>query len=212
MNHSMLSKLKRSLSVACLMGFGASIGYGQGSFDIVKVEEEWALVVETPDPLQDAPQVSTWMSPSASMDGVYFGVELNHAQRPEYEGGGFQTKAMIDADQVDDRLGHQGENLAISGETVRWTQSLSISNGELFFTIKSGTSQTWGNFGGPSMLVKLSTSLTNLNDYSPTLSADSSGVGFAANRVASLKLVKVRVFTSQGGVSEFNFDREIVPQ
>jgi hypothetical protein len=208
----MFRRVRNYLALGLLALSGASVGFGQNGFDIVKVEEDWVLIVETPDPLQDAPQVSTWMSPSSSMDGAHFGVELNHAQRPEYEGGGFQTKAMIDAEQTDDRLGHQGENLAFPGETIRWTQSLSIEGGQLAFRIKSGTSQTWGNFGGSATEVKLSTALPNLNQYSPALSADSSGVGFASNRVASLKLAKVRVFTSQGGVSEFNYDREIVPQ
>lgn len=210
MNYSMFGRIGQRVAAMGVLLVGASVCFGQNNFEIVKIEEEWSLVVETPDPLQDAPQISTWMSPSSSMDGVYFGVELNHAQRPEYEGGGFQTRAMIDSEQVDDRVAHQGENLYIPGEAIRWTQSLAISNGELRFSIKSGSSQSWGSFGGPSTEVKLATSLTNLNDYSPVLSADSSGVGFAANRVASLKLVKIRVFTSQGGVNEFNFDREIV--
>lgn len=210
MNHSVLVRVAPRITACCLLLAGASICFGQDNFEIIKVEEEWSLVVETPDPLQDAPQISTWMSPSSSMDGAYFGVELNHAERPAYRGGGFQTKAMIDSKQRDDRVDHQGEKLYVPGETIRWTQSLAISNGELIFSIKSGVSQSWGTFGGPSTEVKLATSLTNLNEYSPILSAESSGVGFAANRVASLKLVKIRVFTSRGGVNEFNFDREIV--
>ena len=42
----------------------------------------------------------------------------------------------------------------------------------------------------------------NLNQYSPDSSAALSGIGFAANRVVSLVLKKVRVYTDGGTVIE----------
>jgi hypothetical protein len=103
---------------------------------------------------------------------------------------------------MDETLNRKGVTLSHSGETIQWTQVMAIINHELVFAIKNGTSQSWGDFGGPDSLVRFSTSLNNLNGYRPNRSAEWSGVGFATNRVALLKLAKVRYFTDQGQVFE----------
>jgi hypothetical protein len=176
---------------------------------IVRVEEDWELVVETPDPLQDAPQISTWMSPTGTLEGQYFGLDLNHAQRDGYDGGGFQTKAMNGSTVAEDRLSFIGDNLNVQGENIRWTQLIAIVDDDLVFAIKNGTSQSWGSFGGPETLLRQSSNIANLNSYTPELSLQSSGVGYASNRVASLKLLRVRLYSDQGQITEINLDRSI---
>lgn len=176
---------------------------------IIRVEEDWVLVVETPDPLQDAPQVSTWMSPHHSLTEDYFGVDFNHAQRSGYDGGGFQTKAMHDATVIDERLLNHGQNLNIVNETVKWTQVLAIDNRKLIFSIKNGSSISWGSFGGSDTEIRRPTSMDNLNSYNPKISCESSGVGYAANRVASLKLSKIRLVTETGQSFEVVLNRDL---
>lgn len=169
---------------------------------IVRVEEEWELEVTTPDPLQYSPQISTWMSPSDSLDNEHFCANFNHAQKVDYSGGGFQTNAYHGNALMDEKVNRGGVKLSSNGEKIKWTQVMAIINQELVFAIKDGTSQSWGDFGGPDSLVRFSTSLSNLNGYRLNKSVEWSGVGFASNRVALLKLAKVRYFTDQGQVLE----------
>jgi hypothetical protein len=190
--------------------FGLSVsGQTTPPAQIIRVEEDWELVVETPDPLTDAPQVSTWMFPSNDQSDGHFGVDLNHAQRPDYEGGGLQTKSYLGEALVDDKLENPGSNLNSNGESVRWTQLIAIVGNELVFAVKNGQSSSWGSFGGPSTAVKLSSNLSNLNDYSPSRSIQSSGIGFAANRVGSLKLVRIRAFLSNGTYIQTDLNHEL---
>lgn len=200
----MLSRITRIAVCLCILPV-AGLSNAQDQ-RVVRVEEDWELVVETPDPLQDAPQVSTFMSPFDSLDELYFGVDLNHAQKANYDGGGFQTKAMNGSTLMADALSFAGDNLSQSGEVVRWTQLMAIVDQELVFAIKNGTSQSWGSFGGPETLVRQAAPLSHLNNYTPYRSAEWSGVGFASNRVASLKLTRVRYFLDDGNVTEVPVD------
>ena len=175
---------------------------------IIRVEEDWELMVSTPDPNRDSPQISTWMSPTNSLGGEYFGVDINHAQRAGYAGGGFQTKRMNGSQLIEDRWGNMGAKLQIEGETIRWTQLLAVIEQDVVFAVKNGTSTSWGNFGGPETLIRIPLSPGNLNDYDPNLSCESSGVGYAWNRVASLKLLRVRLYTNQR-ITEIVLDRAI---
>jgi hypothetical protein len=181
----------------------------QSGSPVVRIEEDWELIVDTPDPLQDAPQVSTWMSPTGSLDNKCFGLDLNHAQRAGYEGGGFQTKAMNGSNVVEDRLCFIGDNLDVTGETITWTQVMAIVDNDLVFWIKNGTSQSWGDFGGYDTLVRHSSNLNSLGSYDHDVSCESSGVGYASNRVASLKLVRIRYFRDNGQINVVTLNHTI---
>lgn len=191
-----------TMAVFCFLFIFAPGGVVGDEPRIIRVEEDWQLEVTTPDPLQYSPQFSTWMSPSDSLDDEHFCANFNHAQKSGYPGGGFQINAFQGTALMDESLHRSGVTLSSNGESVRWTQVMAIVNDELVFAIKNGTSQSWGDFGGPETLVRFSSSLNNLNRYHPSRSVEWSGVGFAANRVAFLKLAKVRLFTDQGLVLE----------
>ena len=191
-----------------LIGMAQPIHAQDNSPQIIRVEEDWELIVSTPDPNRDAPQISTWMSPTNSLGSDHFGVDINHAQRAGHAGGGFQTKRMSAAQLIEDRCGNIGAKLQVDGETIRWTQLLAIIEQDVVFAVKNGTSISWGNFGGPDTLIRIPISLGNLNGYDPNLSCESSGVGFALNRVASLKLLRIRLHTNRG-ITETILDRAI---
>ena len=169
---------------------------------IIRIEEVWELEVTTPDPLQYSPQISTWMSPNDSLENEHFCANFNHIQKVDHPGGGFQTSAFHGTATMDETVNRKGVTLSKIGETIKWTQVMAIINQELVFAIKNGTSESWGDFGGPDSLVRFSSSINNLNGYRPNKSAEWSGVGFATNRVALLKLAKVRYFNDQGQVVE----------
>jgi hypothetical protein len=83
-----------------------------------------------------------------------------------------------------------GMVLSTANETLTWKTIMSVDAGVLIFDIDSGVSTTWGSFGS-TILSSAVTTLTNLDQYSPDVSVAHSGIGFASNRVTSLKLKRV---------------------
>jgi len=174
----------------------ASAQYGA---DVVRVEEDWELVVGTPAPGSLAPQVNSVISPRGNIDGLHAAFELNVQSLLEYAPGGLQLQLWFGQWALNDRKFPNSNVLSHVGETVCWTQSMEIEEGRIVFEIIDGTSTTWGDFGGQGYLKgSLVTFLTNLNDYDPAVSIANSGISYADNRVQSLTLKSVRVYLSTG--------------
>jgi hypothetical protein len=104
---------------------------------------------------------------------------------------------------LSDRRFPNGAVLSQPGETVRWTLSMQLADGLLTFEVINGTSATWGNFGGQGYLkASVASTLDSLAGYSPAVSVQHSGVSYAANRVQSLVLKRVRYYTASGEQTE----------
>jgi hypothetical protein len=179
---------------------------------IVRVEEDWEVIVQSPDPLLEAPQIGTWMSPQADLKDLYFGVELNHASQSALEGGGYQTKCMRGATLLTARHNCKGQRLQVHDEKIEWTQTLHLDGNDLVFEIRNGRSSTWGNFGGDDSQVRHRTDLNRLNLYSPTLSSKQSGISYASNRVAEMRLKSIRLVDDQDNVHTIEMDEIIYPE
>ncbi len=167
--------------------------------NVLRVEEDWELVVGEPDANSVGPQVITTMSPNCDITGTYFTMELNHRSAPTWTPGGISIHRW----SGDWRMGSFDRSdrtvMSTSNETVTWTQALFVENGRLVFKIYDGVSDTWGPFGY-SNYVRLDCSwgVNQINSYSPALSVAQSGPAYAGNRVHSLKLLRVRMFLSDG--------------
>ena len=172
--------------------------FSQLSAKVTRIEEDWELNVSQPDAAIAAPQVGTVMTPLQSADDFYLAFVINHRFNPTYESGGMELQLWYQGEQ----LGwvSMGERVfQTSNERVRWTQRLELEGGRLRFSVVEGRSSTWGSFGhGQSAHLSVATTLTDLNGYRPNVSADNSGVTFAANRVKSLVLTTVRGYSSSG--------------
>lgn len=178
--------------------------------DIVRVEEDWRLVVSSPEPDSAGPQVTCVFSPQGNMDGPYAVFELNHRTLPEFAAGGMQLQVWDGAEALSLGEADETQLLAEDGESITWTQAMSFDGDKLKFEILSGQSNSWGEFGGEDELqASAATTLTNLNGYDPEISARKSGVGFASNRVSSLVLRRVRYFTADGQVIEDDGPRDV---
>lgn len=178
---------------------------GNGNVQIVSVEEEWELVVDEAIADIAAPQITTAFSPVGHIGGIYATLDINHHSEPEFSPGGLQLHVF----QGEEPIWIQGlpdrGTLRTVGEVITWKQWMSVHNGVLTFSIDDGSSDTWGHFGGQGNLVaQFETELTNLNGYNPQVSVANSGVGYASNRVRSLILKSVRVYTSSNSEHEFS--------
>ncbi|MBP90503.1 MAG: hypothetical protein CMJ64_27980 [Planctomycetaceae bacterium] len=178
------------------------------SLTVVRIEEDWELVVGTPDANSTAPQVTCFISPTQDIDSLHAAFELNHHSQAEFTPGGLQLQLWDDEILMSATSPLTESVLSSNGETIRWTQAMELAAGGLTFEITGGSSTTWGNFGGDSSLrASFTTELTNLNGYSPTTSVQHSGIGYAANRVVTLSLKRVRVTLQDGAVLEDTTER-----
>lgn len=188
--------------VAFLLGC-TGVAWAQSGPNVVRVEEDWELVVGQPAPSRNAPQIVTMISPLGHVESFHATLQLNHHNIPTYAPGGLQFEVWEGEVALLERKFPNQSFLNTPGETIRWTQVMELNGVALKFEITNGSSTTWGSFGGQGYLRDIVvTTLHNLNAYSPEISVANSGVSFSGNRVQSLVLKRVRLFTSSGEVIE----------
>lgn len=199
---------------SCLIVVGwATLAAGQSTPEVVQVEEQWELVVATPEPDRSGPQVTTVISPVGHVGGIHAAFELNQQSLPEFTPGGLQLQVWNNEMPLAYCRFPSPVVMATADEQVVWTQTLTLSDGKLTFEIRNGQSTSWGRFGGQGYLkASVSTELENLNQYDPAVSVANSGVGYAANRVQSLVLKSVRRTLSTGEVLEDTTARVVYQQ
>jgi hypothetical protein len=184
----------------------------QSGSSVMKVEEDWELVLNEPSPDNAAPQVTCAISPLNHFDGVYSALELNHGTLPGYTAGGLQLQAWNGESWLTVR-DYDNTTLQNTGEVVTWTSRMVLNDGTLTFRVANGNSTSWGAFGsGGNIKLSLSSTLSNLNLYSPDLSASHSGIGFGSQRVTSLKLRKVRYYDGSGNLLSEDTTPRVVHQ
>ena len=180
---------------------------------IVRVEEDWELVVGTPDQNSVAPQVTCMFSPTGSSTSLCGAFELNHRSQPGFAAGGLQLQLWDGGIPLESKDSQCDCTISEDNETVTWTQSMTLTGGVFVLEIHNGNSATWGSFGDTGHLKTVSSStLVNLNGYNPEFSVDNSGVGYAANRVQTLVLKRVRLITDTGEVLEDTTLRTVFSQ
>lgn len=180
--------------------------------EVVRVEEDWELVIGIPDSNSDAPQITSVFSPTGNVESLHAAFEVNHQSLPDFAPGGLQLQLWNGEFPQASRKFPSGAVMSHVGESVHWTQCMELADGVLTFEIRGGNSATWGPFGGQGYLkAAVNTTLDNLNAYNPAVSVENSGVGYAANRVQSLILRKVRLVTSTGEVLEDDTVRTVHP-
>lgn len=194
-----------TLFVAGWIGLAPSV-WGE----VIRVEEDWEMVVVSPDPETNGPQTVCVISPTGGVDGVHAAFQINNWTEPKYAPGGLQLTTWDGERVISYNKAPQTAVMGTDGERVTWTQSMTMLGGNLIFEILDGHSATWGHFGGEGYLkIVTSTGLSNLDGYDPAVSVQHSGVGFARNRVQSLVLKGVRLIKDDGTVVEDNTVRTV---
>jgi hypothetical protein len=185
-----------ALIVTLLMGPAPSAVFWTGTAigPIDRVEEDWELVLASPDIVACGPQITTTMSPVGDTQVQSMSFNLNYRDDP-FATGGLQLRAW-DGSSVAAEDSRGSAQCETQGEVITWTQEMSLSGGQLVYVVKDGSSTTWGEFGrGEQIRVTVSTSLTSLDAYQSEESVDNSGPGWQSNRVASMRLVRVRRYS-----------------
>jgi hypothetical protein len=157
-----------------------------------RIEEDWVLVVGDTTST-DGPQVNTVMTPVADLSQPVVVLDMNYKHDPSYSPGGIQALVF---DQVGMRKSNvvASDGLDIPGETVTWTQRMTLSGGTVKYYIPALTSTTWGNFSLTDPVISFNTTLTSFARYDPSASATNSGGAWKTKGLNSLTLVQVRYY------------------
>ena len=182
----------------------SSYALAQSDNDIVKVEEDWVLVVGESHEPSTSPQVTITVFPYESSESEYAQFLLNFQNSNGFIPGGMEM-VLVESDHVTDASSFSSsEALESTNETIRWTMRMELKEGELRVSVVNGSSDTWGSFGGQGLLkVRKSTVRSDLNHYSAWQSWDNSGASFGANRVTSLRMLGGRKYKRDGQVSSW---------
>ena len=168
------------------------------AIQVVTVEEHWELRLGEPDANLSAPQVTMAMSPTSDLSGRHFVFTLNHHTYPEYAPGGMQVQRWYGDAAVDSHSNSIASAMSATRDEIAWVQRLHLQDGQLTFEVVDGESESWGSFGGEDLRLQVASDLENLNDYSPGISINESGVGYAGNRVRALVLNRLVWITDDG--------------
>jgi hypothetical protein len=159
--------------------------------DVMRVEEDWKIVLNEPDDGNYSPQFHTVMSPLPTLDVFYSQVTWNYKDEGGYEAGGLQFQNWAGGELARAR-NFRTEALSTAAETITWTQRLTINYNTIQFAVVHGESTTWGSFGN--YLMDANTGVQNLNDYDTNTSVVNSWITYGSNRVDSLTIVEVRKY------------------
>ena len=174
--------------------------------DVYRIEEDWQLVIDTPDTNLVVPQVTCTISP-LDMNTAYCAFDLNFHSQPDWSPGGLQVHTWDPSDPIEFSNSTHTELMNTANETVTWTQTMTLDPNlnTVRFQVVNGNSTTWGTFGGnPAygfsghLVLSIGTSLPNLNSYDPNVSLDNSGVSFGGNVVISQTLMAIRYIDING--------------
>lgn len=196
--------LARWITAASILAFIVPTVWAEES-SIIRIEEDWEMVVAEPSPNSDAPQVTCAISPLPNMDSYGATFVVNSHEVPDFTAGGLQLQGWDGEELLASQHSPNQALLATPGEVIRWTQVMQKTAEGVEFQIVNGTSTTWGSFGGGDNLkIQLPAPIPSLNGYNSEVSVENSGVSYAGNRVQSLVLKKVRAYTAQGLSAEDN--------
>ena len=199
----------RCLTATLFLGSWIGLS-GMAWGQIVRVEEDWEMVVSEPDPGTDGPQVTCVFSPVGNASWLNAHFEVNVRTLPRFAPGGLQLQLWYGEQPIYHNHYPNTAVMSTSGETVRWTQAMALGGGLLSFEVVNGQSTTWGPFGGQGCLkASVATGLTDLSGYSPSVSAANSAIGYAGNRVESLVLKRVRLISDDDHVVEDDTPRYV---
>lgn len=192
------STLAQLAVLACAVLAVSASGRAQGQTPpgTDEVQEDWVLVIQATSPEETAPQIANVISPVGNIDAEYGVLELNHTTQPDYQDGGIQLQRWNGSFLCDYRPSTSNNRLQTANETISYTMTMKVANGNLNFGVQNGQSQTWGTFGGNGSQWRSQTgsAYVDLSQYDRKVSTDHTRVCFASNLVSTFTQTQVRYY------------------
>src|SRR4051794_29505600 len=147
------SRMRRVLSVLTLVILASAVPHAASTQTLLSgfalkqgvqgIEEDWEVVLNTPDPTSNGPQIMTYMSPVGDTSKPYSWFMLNVRDAPNpTAGGGMQIQVWTYADSLLTSSTWGTNQLNTTGEVIRWTQRIYYPGGgaSATYEIRNGTS------------------------------------------------------------------------
>lgn len=203
----------RKLALLCLVPIAVicQVLYADDSPAIMRVEQDWEVVLNEPDLQLDAPQFHTILSPCGNLDSYYLMVCWNYREQVDFASGGMQLLAY-NGENLIGKKSYREDKLSTAAETISWTQVARTNGSVLSFEIANGSSTTWGAFGGSDTNLSGEVGVANLNGYSTSVSSANSWVSYGANRVNVLRIKEVRYYDAADNLISRDSEPKIVYQ
>jgi hypothetical protein len=189
------------IALAVLLAGVPAAAQAPSSDPVLRVEEDWLLLLNEPGALVDAPQFHTVMSPFPNLDSYYAQVLWNYRESSldTIFLGGLQLQSWNGETKL--RTRSVGiARLSTTAEIITWTQALQTDGVLLSYDITNGQSITWGQFG-KDMNITQDASVPDLNQYDTNTSIQSSWITYGSNRVDLLVITEVRKYGQNGLIS-----------
>ena len=88
--------MKHAFTVCCLAALPILIALGAAAQDNAsadRIEEDWELVIASPDPDVTGPQITMTMKPDASDSSPTMLLNLNYRDQPSFSSGGSRSSS-----------------------------------------------------------------------------------------------------------------------
>jgi hypothetical protein len=167
---------------------------------VVRVEEDWRLVLNEPNGLLNAPQFHTVISPLGGVDGPYGQITWNYQDAAEAVPGGMQMQSWS-GDNMSQAKDLAEGVLSQIAEAVTWTARMEMNAGGIRVSVRDGQSSTWGSFGGAGWYVDIDAPTGTLDGYNTSNSVQNSWITYGSNRVSLLVIEEVRRYGPNGLLS-----------
>lgn len=169
---------------------------------VIRVEEDWKILVTDPSPATDSPQITVVFGPADPESKTHAVFEVNHSTQPSYLKGGMQLQCWWGEDLVEYRNQHHPSELYVSNETVTFTTATEVRNNKIMMEVIQGKSESFGTFGGEVYLrTTISLSKANLDGFDPEFSLKHSRCGWGKNRVGNLSRTAIRYYDVNGALA-----------
>jgi hypothetical protein len=196
-----LSTLRRAVLTALAataLLFAAPPGQARHGGSIVRIEQDWILVVSSPDSNRCSPQLYFQMFPESGGD-VCCQFLLNYNDQPTFSAGGVQIQVWQN-DTVLDGADNNPNQSVLTGEneTVTFTLVMEIRGSRLWYSAINVSSSSWGDVSR--LAVSTAYDPSSFASYKTDDTVAKSGILLGSNRVTALTLKAVRKIDLSGNV------------
>jgi len=174
-------------------------GHARHDSALVKVEQDWVLVVGKPDSRRCSPQLFFQLYPESGGE-ICCQLLVNYSDQPQFAAGGVQIQVWQNKTVLDGQDNNPNQAvLTADNETVRFTLVMEIKGARLAFSAINVSSTSWGDVSQLSVATNYDP--LAFETYRTDDTVAKSGILLGSNRVTSLTLAQVRKTDRSGNVT-----------
>ncbi|HEX4591084.1 MAG TPA: hypothetical protein VH120_14195 [Gemmataceae bacterium] len=189
------------LAAVALATAAATPGLAHAIGPIVTIEQDWTIVLNTPDSTSGFPQIAIPIRGDVTNQDHGALLLINLSDYPSYIQGGLQTQLWDSTGTV--CLAHSTSTatgcLSNSGETIRFTVFYVTSGtGIVSMGIKSGRSLDWGDWTKAGLTIVGAETIASFPNVNAQDTADTTEILSGSDRIKSMTINAWRTYDAMG--------------